>query len=148
MLRLVEKALSDRGITSVVYTGDLTRAKRDRAIREFQQTDGGPQVFLASYGAGSTGLTLTAANVVYLLDPWWNPFTEDQAIDRVHRIGQTRPVRIYKVTMAESIEQGVVACQTSKRKASEGILGSSAGRPTASVGVSVGELSALLSSRR
>jgi SNF2 family DNA or RNA helicase len=83
-------------------------------VRGFQ-AEAGPPVLLVSLKAGGTGLTLTAADHVFLLDPWWNPAVEDQAADRVHRIGQPRPVTIYRLVAADTVEERIVALQARKR---------------------------------
>src|ERR1019366_1191836 len=71
--------------------------------------------FLISLKAGGFGLNLTAADYVFVLDPWWNPATEEQAIDRTHRIGQDKPVMVYRLVAADTIEEKVVALQKRKR---------------------------------
>jgi SNF2 family DNA or RNA helicase len=88
MLNLVEPHLKSRGIGYVRLDG--TTRDRRKVVSTFQSDDG-PPVFLISLKAGGTGLNLTEADHVFLLDPWWNPAVEDQAADRAHRIGQTRP---------------------------------------------------------
>lgn len=95
---------------------EITGATRDRSapVNEFQQTEGAA-VFFASLKAGGTGITLHAAEHVVLLDPWWNPAVENQAIDRVHRIGQTRPVLVYRLMTAGTIEDRIAELQASKQ---------------------------------
>ncbi|KAJ1630699.1 P-loop containing nucleoside triphosphate hydrolase protein, partial [Pavlovales sp. CCMP2436] len=88
--------------------------KREEAIRSFS-TDDSVRVFLISLQAGGVGLNLVAADTVFLLDPWWNPAVEEQAIDRVHRIGQTRAVTVKRVVMRESVEQRILQLQERKR---------------------------------
>ena len=83
---------------------------------------GEADLFLISLRAGGTGLNLTAADYVVHLDPWWNPAVEDQASDRAHRIGQTRPVTIYRLVMADSIEQRIVDLHRAKRELAEELL--------------------------
>jgi superfamily II DNA or RNA helicase len=97
---------------------------RDRAARvaRFQQ-DGGAPVFLVSLKAGGTGLNLTAADYVFLLDPWWNPAVELQAIDRAHRIGQRRTVNAYRLVCRGTVEERVLELQAEKRALCEAILG-------------------------
>ncbi len=82
-------------------------------IRGFR--DGEAAAFLISLKAGGFGLTLTEADYVFVLDPWWNPAAESQAIDRAHRIGQTRPVTVYRLVSEGTIEEKVVALQERKR---------------------------------
>lgn len=95
----------------------ITGATIDRAtpVREFQNAEG-PAIFLISLRAGGTGLTLTRAEYVFLLDPWWNPAVEEQAIDRVHRIGQTKCVFVYRMITAGTIEERIEKLKQSKRE--------------------------------
>lgn len=96
---------------------------RDRAavVNEFQAEDG-PPVLLTSLKAGGTGLNLTAADHVFLLDPWWNPAAEDQAADRAHRIGQNRPVLVYRLIAKDTVEEGILALQAKKRALADAAL--------------------------
>jgi len=101
----------------------LDGATTDRQKRvEHFQSDPACQIFLLSLKAGGTGLNLTAADYVYLLDPWWNPAVEAQAIDRTHRIGQTRPVFAYRLVAKNTIEERILELQQSKRDLAEAIL--------------------------
>jgi SNF2 family DNA or RNA helicase len=88
----------------------------DRAgvVARFQAHDG-PPVMLVSLRAGGTGLNLTAADYVYLLDPWWNPAVEDQAADRTHRIGQERPVFVHRVVAEHTVEEKILELHARKR---------------------------------
>ncbi|OYW94235.1 MAG: hypothetical protein B7Z18_05365, partial [Alishewanella sp. 32-51-5] len=79
-------------------------------------------VFLISLKAGGSGLNLTAADYVIHLDPWWNPAVEDQASDRAHRIGQTRPVTIYRLVTENTIEQKILALHQQKRELADSLL--------------------------
>jgi SNF2 family DNA or RNA helicase len=85
---------------------------------------GGPcaELFLISLRAGGTGLNLTAADYLVHLDPWWNPAVEDQASDRAHRIGQERPVRIYRLIMQDSIEERILRLHRDKRDLASELL--------------------------
>ncbi|MCK2124966.1 SWF/SNF helicase family protein, partial [Pseudomonas sp. PNPG3] len=85
--------LEGHGITTAYLDG--TTADRDAVIDAFR--DGDQQAFLISLKAGGSGLTLIEADYVFLLDPWWNPAVEEQAIDRTHRIGQDKPVTVYRL---------------------------------------------------
>jgi SNF2 family DNA or RNA helicase len=119
LLDLIEPALRDAEI-------DFTRldgTTRDRAgvVQRFQD-EAGPPVLIASLKAGGTGLNLTAADHVFLLDPWWNPAVEDQAADRAHRIGQTRPVILYRVIATDTVEERILALQASKRAIADAVL--------------------------
>lgn len=115
-LDLVEPELSRAEIDFLRLDG----ATRDRGavVEGFQATDG-PPVLLSSLKAGGTGLNLTAADHVFLLDPWWNPAAEDQAADRAHRIGQTRPVTVYRLVAKDTIEEGILSLQQKKRGLSD-----------------------------
>jgi SNF2 family DNA or RNA helicase len=83
-------------------------------VSEFQAA-GGPPVLLVSLKAGGTGLNLTAADHVFLVDPWWNPAVEDQAADRAHRIGQDRPVMVYRLVAKDTVEEKLLDLQEKKR---------------------------------
>ena len=83
-------------------------------------------MLLISLQAGGTGLNLTAADHVFLLDPWWNPAVEEQAADRTHRIGQTRPVLVHRLVAADTVEERVLALQATKRSLAEAALGDAA----------------------
>ena len=91
-------------------------------MNEFQSDDG-PPVMLVSLKAGGTGLNLTAADHVFLLDPWWNPAVEDQAADRAHRIGQDRPVMVYRMVAKDTVEERILALQEKKRALADVALG-------------------------
>jgi SNF2 family DNA or RNA helicase len=96
---------------------------RDRAARvERFQTDPDCLLFLVSLKAGGLGLNLTAAEYVFLLDPWWNPAVEAQAIDRTHRIGQTRPVFAYRLIARDTVEEKVLELQETKRALADSII--------------------------
>jgi superfamily II DNA or RNA helicase len=102
----------------------LDGSTRDRAgvVARFQDPEG-PPVLLISLRAGGTGLDLTAADQVYLLDPWWNPAVEDQAADRAHRIGQERPVLITRLVSQDTVEERILGLQSRKRALAEAALG-------------------------
>jgi superfamily II DNA or RNA helicase len=104
--------------------GRLDGATVDRAgaVERFQD-DGGPPVLLVSLKAGGTGLNLTAADHVFLLDPWWNPAVEDQAADRAHRIGQQKPVMVYRLVSEDTVEEKILALQEAKRRVADAALG-------------------------
>jgi hypothetical protein len=119
MLALIEQALDARGIRYVVLTGDT----QDRAtpVQAFQS--GKVPLFLISLKAGGTGLNLTAADTVVHYDPWWNPAVENQATDRAHRIGQDKPVFVYKLIVAGSVEEKIAQLQVAKAALAEAVLG-------------------------
>ena len=107
------------------YLDGRTRKREDR-VRRFQENAACP-FFLISLKAGGFGLNLTAADYVFLLDPWWNPAVERQAIDRAHRIGQTRPVIAYRLVARATIEERVLELQERKRDLADAILGEAQG---------------------
>jgi hypothetical protein len=115
LLDLVEPELNKLGVRFVRLDGSTS----DRAgvVKEFQES---PQVgvMLLSLRAGGVGLNLTAADHVFLLDPWWNPAAEDQAADRAHRIGQERPVLVHRLVAKDSVEERILALQERKRRLS------------------------------
>jgi superfamily II DNA or RNA helicase len=102
----------------------LDGSTRDRAavVNEFQD-EAGPPVLLVSLKAGGTGLNLTAADHVFLLDPWWNPAVEEQAADRAHRFGQERPVMVYRMVTKDTVEERILALQDRKRRIADVALG-------------------------
>ena len=112
-LDLVEAALRERGSRVLRLDGSTPAKERARLVEAFQAGEG--DLFLISLRAGGTGLNLTGADYVIHLDPWWNPAVEDQATDRAHRIGQTRPVTVYRLVVAGSIEQQILALHAAKR---------------------------------
>ena len=111
--------LEKRGIVFEYLDGRT----KDRAarVRRFQEDPACP-VFLVSLKAGGLGLNLTAAEYVFILDPWWNPAAEAQAVDRAHRIGQTRPVFAYRIIARDTVEEKVLELQQSKRRLADAIL--------------------------
>ncbi|HRI66523.1 MAG TPA: SNF2-related protein [Polyangium sp.] len=126
LLDLVEPHLKEAGITFNRLDGSTT--DRGTVVNDFQ-ADGGPAVMLLSLKAGGVGLNLTAADHVFLLDPWWNPAVEDQAADRTHRIGQDKPVFVYRVVAKDTVEERILALQDKKRAVADAALGE-AGRAT------------------
>lgn len=120
LLALVREGVEARGI-DYAYLDGRTRDRPAR-IERFQQ-DPACRLFLVSLKAGGTGLNLTAADYVFLLDPWWNPAVEAQAIDRSHRIGQPRPVFAYRLVARDTVEEKILALQQQKRELAETVLG-------------------------
>jgi SNF2 family DNA or RNA helicase len=112
LLDRVEPHLRDSQISFQRIDGSTSN--RDKIVSEFQEEDG-PGVLLLSLKAGGVGLTLTAADHVYILDPWWNPAVEDQASDRAHRIGQDKPVMVYRLVAQDTVEERVIELQNRKR---------------------------------
>ncbi|KAF3784243.1 Helicase-like transcription factor, partial [Nymphaea thermarum] len=115
MLDLLEISLKNSFINYRRLDGTMTLSARDKAVKDFNTL---PEVtvMIMSLKAGNLGLNMVAANHVVLLDLWWNPTTEDQAIDRAHRIGQTRPVTVFRLTIENTIEDRILALQEEKRK--------------------------------
>jgi superfamily II DNA or RNA helicase len=125
LLGFVRQRLDDAGI-AYAYLDGSTR-NRSAPVRRFQEDPDCP-VFLVSLKAGGQGLNLTAADYVFLLDPWWNPAVEAQAIDRAHRIGQTRPVFAYRIVARDTIEEKILELQEQKRQLADAIVsGTSSG---------------------
>jgi superfamily II DNA or RNA helicase len=123
LLDLIEPVLQQIGIPFLRLDGST----RDRAaVVESFQTEAGPPVMLISLKAGGTGLNLTAADHVFLCDPWWNPAVEDQAADRAHRIGQERPVMIYRLVASDTVEERILELQQRKRAIGDAALGDAA----------------------
>lgn len=118
-LGLVRDRLTEAGITTEYLDGRT----RDRAERIKSFREGDADAFLISLKAGGFGLTLTEADYVFILDPWWNPAAETQAIDRTHRIGQDKPVNVYRLVSADTIEESVVALQEKKRHLFDQVVG-------------------------
>lgn len=117
MIALIEEELNARKITYSKLTGQ-TR-KRDEAIERFKS--GAVNVFLISLKAGGVGLNLTEADTVIIYDPWWNPAAESQAADRAHRIGQEKPVFVYKLITENTVEEKIIAMQERKRALADSI---------------------------
>jgi superfamily II DNA or RNA helicase len=120
MLELIAVALAQRGIGHLRLTGGTPGADRAKIVRRFQ--NGEVPVFLISLKAGGVGLNLTAADVVIHYDPWWNPAVEAQATDRAHRIGQDKPVFVYKLICAGTVEEKIQALQARKSDLARAVL--------------------------
>ncbi len=118
-LAIVRCRLDEKGVT-YEYLDGRTR-KRGEKVERFQN-DPECRLFLISLKAGGLGLNLTAADYVFLLDPWWNPAVESQAIDRAHRIGQERRVFAYRLIARDTVEEKVVALQRKKRRLADAII--------------------------
>ena len=119
-LRLVEEHLQREGIRYQYLDGATPSKVRTERINAFQAGDG--DIFLISLKAGGVGLNLTAADYVIHMDPWWNPAVEDQASDRAHRIGQKRPVTIYRLVTRGTIEDQIVDLHHRKRDLADRLL--------------------------
>lgn len=114
MLSLIRQQLEKDGIEYEYFDGSTAAADREKAINNFQSNDN-CRVFLISLKAGGVGLNLTAADYVYIVDPWWNPAVEQQAIDRTHRIGQTKNIFAYRMICKDTIEDKILKLQERKR---------------------------------
>ena len=119
-LAKVRAALDAKGVAYQYLDGATPAAERDKRVEAFQA--GAGELFLISLKAGGFGLNLTAADYVIHLDPWWNPAVETQASDRAHRIGQQRPVTIYRLIVKDSIEERIVALHRQKRDLADALL--------------------------
>jgi non-specific serine/threonine protein kinase len=114
MLALIKQKLTELNIKFEYFDGSTSAPDREKAIQSFQKDDE-VRVFLISLKAGGVGLNLTAADYVYIVDPWWNPAVEQQAIDRTHRIGQTKNIFAYRMICKDTIEDKIVQLQERKR---------------------------------
>jgi non-specific serine/threonine protein kinase len=121
MLKLLEKELQNQGMEYEYLDGQTPSKQREEKVNRFQ-TEPSVRVFLISLKAGGVGLNLTEADYVYLIDPWWNPAVEAQAIDRTHRIGQLRKVFAYRMICKDTIEEKVLQLQERKRKVAQDLI--------------------------
>lgn len=119
-LGVVRRMLDEKGIKYQYLDGSTPAKERQRRVDAFQNGEG--ELFLISLKAGGTGLNLTAADYVIHLDPWWNPAVEDQATDRAHRIGQERPVTVYRLVAKGTIEERILEMHANKRELVAGVL--------------------------
>lgn len=121
MLALIKQRLKELEVDFEYFDGSSTAAERERAINRFQN-DENCRVFLISLKAGGVGLNLTAADYVYIVDPWWNPAVEQQAIDRTHRIGQTKNIFAYRMICTDTVEDKILKLQEKKRKLASDLI--------------------------
>jgi len=119
-LKIIEQLLQEMGVSYQYLDGQTSLKQREKNIDAFQSGEG--DIFLISLKAGGVGLNLTAADFVIHTDPWWNPAVEDQASDRAHRIGQKRPVTIYRLVTENTIEEKIVALHHHKRDLADSLL--------------------------
>lgn len=119
-LQIIRNALNEKSIHYQYLDGSTPSAERSRRVKAFQEGEG--DLFLISLKAGGVGLNLTGADYVIHMDPWWNPAVEDQASDRAHRIGQTRPVTVYRLISRDTIEEKIVALHERKRNLADSLL--------------------------
>lgn len=123
-LDLIMYSLQKSGITCVLLDGSMTIPARDNVIKRFHD-DPDCRIFLISLKAGGVALNLTVASHVFLMDPWWNPAAERQAMDRIHRIGQYKPIRIVRFVIENTIEERILKLQEKKELVFEGTVGGS-----------------------
>ncbi len=119
-LTIIRECLDEKGIAYQYLDGSTSPKKRQEAVDAFQAGEG--DIFLISLKAGGVGLNLTAADYVFHLDPWWNPAVEDQASDRAHRIGQQRPVTVYRFVTKGTVEEQIVQLHHEKRDLAQNLL--------------------------
>jgi SNF2 family DNA or RNA helicase len=120
-LDIYKQYFDKKGWKYAYLDGSLTNEQRQRAVEEFQQNDE-IKYFLISLKAGGLGLNLTTADYVFIIDPWWNPAVERQAVDRSHRIGQTRTVFNYKFITKDTVEEKILALQERKKALADNII--------------------------
>src|SRR5690606_28789318 len=121
MLSLIRGRLEELGIDYEYFDGSTSAAQREVVIKRFQE-DENCRIFLISLKAGGVGLNLTAADYVYIVDPWWNPAVEQQAIDRTHRIGQTKNIFAYRMICKDTIEDKIIQLQEKKRMLARDVI--------------------------
>lgn len=121
MLALIKEKLKENNIEFEYFDGSTPPHERERAIQNFQKNDK-CRVFLISLKAGGVGLNLTAADYVYIVDPWWNPAVEQQAIDRTHRIGQTKNIFAYRMICKDTIEDKILKLQQRKTQLAQELI--------------------------
>ena len=119
-LQLIKQHIEAKGFSYQYLDGSTPQKQRQKRVNAFQSGEG--DIFLISLKAGGSGLNLTAADYVIHMDPWWNPAVEEQASDRAHRMGQTRPVTIYRLITQNTIEQKIVALHQHKRDLADKLL--------------------------
>ena len=126
MLKVIERELSNNAIIYEYLDGQSSTKNRQKSVENFQTNDA-CRVFLISLKAGGTGLNLTAADYVYIVDPWWNPAVENQAIDRTHRIGQDKHIIAYRMICKDTIEEKIMKLQAKKMKIAQDIINTDEG---------------------
>lgn len=129
MLLFLEEPLKAAGFGILRLDGSMNAKKRSEVIKKFGASGpDAPTVLLASIKAAGVGINLTAASRVYLFEPWWNPAVEEQAMDRVHRIGQKEEVRVVRLIVKDSIEERILELQEKKKKLARGAFGKKAAK--------------------
>ena len=142
LLDLCEVSISESGIEVGRYDGSMRADMRHAAVEAFQ--GGNTQVLLVSLKAGNAGLNLIAGSQVVILDPFWNPYVEMQAVDRAHRIGQQKPVTVHRILVKGTVEDRIIALQERKRKVVDSALDEKSGNAVSKLGID--ELKYLFSS--
>jgi SNF2 family DNA or RNA helicase len=127
MLDLLAAECDQQGIAYYHFDGQTPANKRTEMVKAFQQEDNTVHLFLISLKAGNSGLTLTAADYVFLFDPWWNTAVQQQAIDRTHRIGQTKNVFAYKMICKDTIEEKIIRLQQKKKQLADDLVSADEG---------------------
>lgn len=127
MLDLLQRDLTAAGILTCRLDGSTPMKQRQEIVNRFQEADAAERVFLISLKAGNAGLNLTAADYVFLFDPWWNTAVQQQAIDRTHRIGQTKNVFAYKMICKDTIEEKILSLQQRKETLAGELIGQEEG---------------------
>lgn len=122
MLNLLAATCQEKGIAYYHFDGQTPPEKRMEMVAKFQEPDNNTNVFLISLKAGNAGLNLTAAGYVFLFDPWWNTAVQQQAIDRTHRIGQTKNVFAYKMICKDTIEEKIIQLQQQKKQLADDLI--------------------------
>ncbi len=121
MLKMIEKELQHENLIYEYFDGSSSQKKRRESVERFQQ-DEKCRIFLISLKAGGTGINLTAADYVYIFDPWWNPAVENQAIDRTYRIGQDKKVFAYRMICKDTVEEKIMKYQEQKKALAADII--------------------------
>ena len=136
LLDLLEVPISRKKVGFERYDGSMSATQRNDAVLKFSDpTNLRCRIMLVSLKAGNSGLNLVAASHVVILDPFWNPFIEEQAIDRTHRIGQQRPVRVHRILVKDTVEDRIIALQEKKRQLIEGALDETASQNISRLGL-------------
>ena len=134
LLDLLEIPINNRDWGYRRYDGSMSSKARNDAVIEFTEKRN-CRIFLVSLKAGNAGLNLVAASQVIILDPFWNPYIEEQAIDRAHRIGQQKPVQVHRILVPDTVEDRILALQEKKRELIEGALDEAASKNISRLGV-------------
>jgi SNF2 family DNA or RNA helicase len=145
MARLIDRHLTERGVPTQLLHGGTRVQRREEMVRRFQ--DGEIPVFLLSLKAAGTGLNLTRADHVVHFDRWWNPAVEEQATDRAHRIGQTRPVQVHRLIAEGTVEDRIAAMLRGKRELADAVLRSGEPEPSELTELTDAELADLVELR-